>query len=671
MAELEKREALQARPPPAIDLTAAFKKFFAARSKSKEPLEDRQLLLATKVLLHLLQYHEDSRTDSAPQNRGPGSEYLQMAMNTLKNGPGRSSKPEDICRFADALYQEIKRQREAAPDNLSVSNLFFSETIPGYVEVLSRYGRPLDGRQALVDCWQEHHEQIGVHPWKHVLQGLAMLQDQDGLRETVKVLDELGILFSAEMRNSVVQTLAKTDNLTFTKEWFDKFLAEYDATSLDTKLDILRQCIRHKDFERGQPILDGLLEEGLEKRSWDMVFLWAAAKGKGIEEIARMMDVMVRREQEKDNPVFPDIETFNGLIRMASENNDSYRAEQYLALAQRRGMELNAETLLMQCDYRLKVGDIDGARYAYKRLQQHEVPLEKDSAILNRLIVTLSDNAAQNYDAIMLYVEEIVDKKGTFEPPTVAVLAQIHLDRQEEFDLIDLFETHVYQYGTADRNVIIDVMMRFCLDRSIQTARVWNAYEVLREVFPELPNDKRLQLMESFFARKRSDMSLHVFGHIRQREVKKLRPDAEAYIRCFEGLGTIRDLESLQLVHNMLKLDAEVEPDTRLLNALMLAYISCGEPRRAMNFWEDIVYSREGPTYSSIQIALHGCELEIFGDRRARGIWARLQRYGVVPTREIYAAYVGALAGHGQAKEAISLVKDTKKVLNMEPDTLM
>ena len=671
MAELDKREALQARPPPAADLAAAFKRFFIDRTRSKEPLEDRQVLLTTKVLLHLLQSHEDFRQDTGFPNRGLGSQHLQMAMDTLKNGPGRSSKTEDLCRFADVIYQEIKRRREAAPNGQGLSKLFFSETIPSYVEVVSRFGRPLDGRQALVDHWQEHHEQIGMQPWKHVLEGLAILQDQERLRETVRVLTELRISLTAELQDSIVQTLAKTNSLATTKEWLDTPLGEEVTTSLDTKLDVLRQCIRHKDFEKGQPILDRLIDEGLEKKTWDIVFLWAAAKGKGIEEITRMMDVMVRREQESENPILPDIETFNGLIRMASENNDSYRAEQYLALAHKRGMELNAETLLMQCDYRLKVGDVDGARHAYRQLQQHEAPLERDAAILNRLIVTLSDNAAQNHDAIMSYVEELTDKKGKFEPPTIAVLAQIHLDRHEEFDLIDLFETHVYQYGTADRNMIIDVMMKFCLDRFIPSARVWNAYEILREVFPELSNDIRLQLMNSFFARKRSDMGLHVFGHIRQREVKALRPDAEAYIQCFAGLGTLKDLESLQLTHNMLKLDSEVEPDTKLTNALMLAYIACDQPHQAMHFWEDIVYSREGPTYNSIQIALHGCELEHMGDRRARDIWAKLKKYQVEVTREIYAAYVGAIAAHGQIKEAISLVKDTKNQLDMEPDTLM
>ena len=665
MAELDKMEALRARPPPASRLAWAFKKFFAVRAKTREPLEDVQVSLTLKTLLHLQQ------ADEGLPDFGLPTIELQLALDTLKNGPGRSQKSEDVRQLAETIYNEIKKRTETAINDAELAKLFTSSTVASYVEVLSRFGNPLDGRQALLDHWKESHERIGMQPWTHVLQNFALLQDNDQLRQTIKILDENGISFTSDLRALIVQTLAKANNLDYTREWYESAFTESLAPSLETKLEVLHLCIRHKAFEWGQPILDGLLEESLDKKTWDIVFMWAGAKGKGIEEIARMMDVMVRRGLESENPIMPDIETFNGLIHMANENNDSYRAEQYLALAQKRGMELNAETYLMQCDYRLKVGDVDGARHAYKKLQEHEVPPEKDIALLNRLIVTLSDDSTRNYDSIMAYVEEVTDRKGKFEPPTVAALAQIHLDRDEAFDLIDLFETHVYQYGTKDRELIIAILVKFCLNRSVSSARVWDAYEILRETFPEVSNIIRLQLMNSFFARRRSDMGLHVFGHIRQREVKELRPDAEAYIQCFAGLGSLKDIESLQLIHNMLKLDAQVEPDTRLFNALMLAYTACDQPNKALYFWEDIVYSREGPTYNSIQIALHACELETFGDRRARDIWAKLQKYQVEVSREMYAAYLGAIAGHGLVKEVIQLVNETKTQIGSGPDTLM
>ena len=665
MAELDKMEALRARPPPATELADAFKKFFAIRAKTGEPLEDVQISLTMKVLLHL------QKADEGLPDFGLPTDKLQMALDTLKNGPGRSQKSEDVRQFAGAIYNEIKRRRENSTEDAELTKRYISETIPSYVEVLSRYGTPLKGRQVLLDHWKGFREQIGIEPWKHVLQGLAINQDNDQLRQTVRTLVDHDILFTSDLRALVVQTLAKTNNLSYTREWYDFSPTETSSLPLETKLEVLKLCIRHKAFEWGQSILDELLEKGLAKSTWDMVFLWAAAKGKGIEEISRMMDVMVRREKKSEISIMPDIETFNSLIRMANENNDSYRAEQYLALAQKRGVDLNAETYLMQCDYRLKVGDVDGARHAYRKLQEYEVPPDRDVAILNRFIVTLSKESTPNYNSIMSYVEELIDRKGKFEPPTVAALAQIHLERNEAFDLIDLFETHVYQYGTKDRNRIMDILVKFCLDRSKQSARVWDAYEILRETFPEVSNDIRLQLMNSFFARKRSDMGLHVFGHIRQREVKELRPDAEAYIQCFAGLGSLKDLESLHLIHNMLKLDSQVEPDTRMFNALMLAYTACDQPTRALDFWNDIVYSREGPTYNSIQIALHACEIEPFGDRTAREIWSKLQRYQIDVSREVYAAYLGAIAGHGQIKEVIRLVNETKAQIDSDPDTLM
>lgn len=130
-------------------------------------------------------------------------------------------------------------------------------------------------------------------------------------------------------------------------------------------------------------------------------------------------------------------------------------------------------------------------------------------------------------------------------------------------------------------------------------------------------------------------------------------------------------MKSLQLVHNMLKLDTEIEPNTRLYNGLMLAYTACGNPSRALEFWNDIVHSREGPTYNSIQIALQACEVASFGDESARDIWLRLTRFGIKVTKGIYAAYVGALAGQGQLKECIELVEKAEAEIGEKPDALL
>ena len=120
-----------------------------------------------------------------------------------------------------------------------------------------------------------------------------------------------------------------------------------------------------------------------------------------------------------------------------------------------------------------------------------------------------------------------------------------------------------------------------------------------------------------------------------------------------------------------MKLDTEIEPNTQLYNALMLAYTGCGMPLTAQGFWEEIVHSREGPSYASIQLALMACEKSPFGERAARDIWGRLKKFEIEVTREIYAAYVGSLAGHNLFGECVKLINDAEKEAGCKPDALL
>jgi len=176
--------------------------------------------------------------------------------------------------------------------------------------------------------------------------------------------------------------------------------------------------------------------------------------------------------------------------------------------------------------------------------------------------------------------------------------------------------------------------------------------------------------MHEFFARKRSDMATHVFGHMRQSPFPHRRPTTGTYTQCLEGIAKSADNNSLEIVHNMLKLDSEVEPDTRLHNALMMAYSACGQSDRSLGFWDDIVYSREGPTYDSICIALRACQLTPFGERHARDIWGRLQRFEIEVTKEIYEAYVAVLARQGLVTESTELLGKMEDEVGCKPDAI-
>ena len=633
-----------------------------ARRKSPLPLEDIQASLAMVTFEHL------QKTNSDEAGFGLSIEDLQTALKVLVYG---RTGPESGARqqLARLLFAELILRRDSYGAEGSCAD-FCNKAVTPFIQIMTYCGESSTARETLERYWQSDLEQAGHLPWKFVLKGFAKEQNDEELLRTVEIMQEHGVPFDNKVHQSIVVTFTQLNDLLRTKRWYMHPIADGSRPTSRTNVSVLRLCLLHKDFEWGQSIFETVLERQPDKESWDVILQWAAAKGKGVDEIDRMMEVMVRRNEKQGSKSRPNIETINGLIELANAENDSYTAERYVALAQKWNIHLDARTFLLQLDYRLKSGDVDGARSAYTQLQAYDIPDNNDVPLVNKLILALCYARRLDYGAIMGYVEDLSERKARFEPETVSALCIVHLNHNELHDMIDLLQTHAFHYGMGQRACIRDVLVDFCLDRSNATSRAWDAYSILRQIFSETGTNVRLKLMNEFFGRGRSDMAMHVFGHMRQQAIHEKRPDTNAYSQCLEGIANSRDLGSLETVHNMLKLDSEVEPDTKLYNALMLAYTACGEPRRSLEFWDDIVYSREGPTYDSIRIALKACEVAPFGERKARDIWGRLQRFEIEVNKEIYEAYIGALAGQAMFKETVQLINEMEAHIGYPPDAL-
>ena len=666
MIDLSNLLAMRVRPPPPAQLAQAFNDFFRTRDKNPVPVEQIQVEHAMRTFQHL----ETSYTEA--KDFGLTSEDLRMAMKALVHKPS-DNRFEAHNKFARMLFEEVRARKDSgAQEGVEAFNQIFYR----FIKVLVQSGDSLYARDLIEEYWHSHldnydHDSSRSH-WKRVLQGFASEGNDEELLRTVDIMKGYGVSFDAQAHQAITIFYARKGDVEQTQKWYKHPIVGDKPPTSHTDAAVLQLCIQQNDLTWGQDIFKSLFtKDPRDKKTWNIILQWAAAMGKGVDEIERMMEVMVRRNEEKGSNVRPDIGTINALIELANSRNDPYTAERYVALGQKWNLALDAQTYLLQLEYRIKVGDISGAMLAYTRLQAEEVLDNKDYPLINKLIVALCSLQHQDYDAIMRLVEDLNERKARFEPETVSALALLHLRREELPDLVDLLRTHTFHYSLGQRAAIRDIFVDFCLDRSNSVARAWDAYCILREVFSETDTDIRTRLMGEFFSRRRSDMACHVFGHMRQQAISKRRPNISIYVACFEGIAKAADLQSLEMVHNMLKLDSEIEPDTKLHNALMLAYTACGEPDRSLGFWEDIIHSREGPTYNSIKIALRACEAQPFGDRQAREIWARLKKFEVEVTKEIYAAYIGALAGQALFEECAISVNEAEAEIGSPPDALM
>ena len=673
MLKLHQRLRIGARTPGPAELAQAFGDFFRWHLKQVYALEDSEVNHVIATYNHLRESYKEEK------EFGLSDEVLRLALEKMFMVPDDASRHEAHLQFAELLFEELLQRRGRASDE-EKPEVLGNKDMTGFIRILSQCGHPRRARSLIEENWRTmkaHNDPCAL--WLWVIEGFAKERATDEILNTIDIMQNYGLVFKPRVHQCIVSYYAQRHDVEFTKKWYEHPIADGEPPTKKTIRSVLRLCIEQDELQWGDRIFKSMVENSLKTLGdWSIVFQWALAQGKSIDEIERMMNVMVRRSGEKEVALKPDSKIINGLIRTAMIKNDAYLAERCVTLGYRWGVTPDALTYLYQLEYRINVGDLDGAQTAYQQLQQQDMEEPQNSAavpklasVLNKLVRARCAQRRPDFEAVMRLVEDMKIQMATFETETVCALARIHLQRAGWQDLIDLINTHVLPHGLKQRASVRDVLVDFCLSTPQTLSRTWETYNILRHLFPELDVHTRTKFMNVFFERGRSDMACHVFGHMRQQDVRNARPTIDTYVACFEGIGRAGDKESLEMVHNMLKLDHQIDPNTYLYSGLMLAFIGCGEPDLGLQFWEEIVKSREGPTYRSIEIALRACREGPDCDQEAREIWKRLKRYKVELSKEICVGYIGALASNVHFDECVRLIQEFERVPGYPTDALM
>lgn len=667
MLELDKRIHLIARLPPPKELAAAWNAFIASRQARNTSIEDFH---AVQVLQTLQSVEERNE-----QGQPPWLSHTDLNRALVLVANGRAKLTEIHNKLARVIYQGLQ-------DRLSRSDATDAEMgkkrLTRYAAILCQTGDSLEARGLLQEFWSRHgpEKDPRAGPWSHIIRGFAREDNEKELLRTVEIMEQLSIPLGSSTHEALTSHYAKKDNIEQTKRWFTKSMLNVPKTKHLLWSDesiyriLLEFCLRNDEMEWGRTVLNPGSPRDSQAYLWDAIFRAAAATGRSVDGIDQMISVMVRRGQEDGNEDSrPDILTFNGLIQFSISRDDPYMAERYFALAEKWNVTPNAQTYILQIEYRLRAGDVDGAKAAYAKLRNEKIQDNEDWAIMNKMLQVLSTATTVDRDFIMGVVEDISDRNTVFDADTVLALCTYHLKRDEYFEVVDLLQTYAYQFSTSQRLQIRDLLASFTLDPANDTGRAWDTYMILHQVFDvETRSELRTQIMSTFFDRRRPDLATHVFTRMSRHVRADSRPNVNTYIAALEGIAANQEPEALEVVHNLLKLDTETEPCTKLYNALMLAYTSVDIPWRSLEFWEDIATSEEGPTYESLHIALRACEKAAFGYRKAKQIWEKVKQADIAISRELFASYVGALAGNQLFDDVVELIEKMEDVVGEGPD---
>lgn len=668
MMEYVKKDKMRARVPPPEDVAQALGRFINHKFINRQPFTDTQAELATKSL----RYAMDSGIKLEPGER---SSKGIISHKTLDNASRMLKRMMQVTtashvEFAKLLYDALQ------PASLS----FKTQAALAYVRVLACCGHAQLAREFVSHLPEETAKAEDL--WIEVLRAYSWKDDEARLLDMLNVVRARGIKSRQVPLCMLRFYISSTgDNVDQVQTWFDEWQSlggmeenAHLSSKTRTMEIVLRWCLEHGQLEFGHHVVRQALSHNPPKPVWDAVFVWAAGTGKGADEIDRMLSVMESANKniaDRAKWNIPDIATINALVDLATSKNDPYLAERFIAIGKARDIHPNANTYVLQMKYRLKISDIDGALIAYKNLQSMDLSSNEDVPTVNELIVALCNSKRHDFDTIMNVAADLSDRKARFEPATATALALLHLGRGEMYDVTDLMNTHAYHYSVSERESIRRDLVAYCLYPETPLARVWDAYNVLVEAFDEMPREERTQIMLVFFRRERPDVSVNIFNTMRSHYREDTIPTVDTYVAAFLGAARLRDLDTVEVIHNQLKLDTNINTNTYLLNALIIGYSACGSARRALTFWDDIVASKEGPTYNSIHIALRACENSPFGDVRAERIWAKLRSMSIDLDQALWTSYIAALAGNGNTEKAISTLEEAESKGELEVDAFL
>lgn len=656
MLELDKRIHLIARPPPAPELVTALKAFVESKLAKRQSLEDFHAAQVLQTIENLEERNEEGR---------PAWLNLYMLNSTLILAANGSQKIADVHnRLCRTIFKAMQQRVEAGEQQDLATE---EKRLVIYISVLCRSGHAVEARDVLEAFWQRtagsNSGQVGA--WARVLRGLSKEDNEAEILRTLQIMERLSIPLTTGVHREMTIFYARRDNVAETKKWFKKEIFRNQIPAQESVYRVILEfCLRNKEMEWSQNALQSDLDETAEQHTWDAIFQAAAATGKSVEEIDRMMGVMTRRSQSSGN-----ISTVNALMEYAISKSDPYMAERYFGLATKWNLKPNAQTYILQVQYRLSAGDLDGAKSAYARLREQHINDNEDWSIMNQLIQALASHPQADHEAIMGLVDDLSERKTTFPAETVSTLSVYHLQRDEYFEVVDLLQTYAYQFSTSQRTQLRDQLSTVTLDPKTDISRAWDTYMIFHQVFDlETKRDIRNAVMTRFFERGRPDLATHVFSRMSNHVRADTRPDTDTYVRALEGIALNSEPEALEVVHNLLKLDTDIEPSTRLYNALMLAYTACDAPWRSLEYWEDISRSREGPSYNSLIIAFQACEKTAFGFRNARAIWEKLEQADIEISRDLFAAYIGALSGNHLFDDVVAMLARMEQIVGHGPD---
>ncbi|KAE8145415.1 hypothetical protein BDV25DRAFT_164744 [Aspergillus avenaceus] len=658
MSDLTRSMQDRSRGPTDSILAKAFQDFFAARADAPGVITGFQARLLIVTWKHLRA--RENEMEPEDWQLIFTAENLENILFVLSQAKCLPESRDVIQRLARYVFSELCADHGFGPNHIGRPALI------AYIHIQALNGNPEGARHVVEKFWNRLRK-TNPSPWLTVMKGFAMNEDRHLLRRTTKILHNYGVTFDPSSHEELIKMLIEQDLPAAVKIMYECPLFDGQEPTFATKETVIKYAILHSETAWAEPIQKSLCQMPITD-TIGITLLWEAAHGQGAAAVAEKVRLLVASNPEMKSSL--NVKCINNLLEYANFIKDPQLAAEYAALLSQWNLQPDAQTRLLRLESHIQAINVEETLKCVQDLYDINDTAHEDLSLMNKLItmLCLSGQGDALFEQISSFLDPLFENNARLEPETLAALTHMLLHRHDWEGVSELLRPRLASYDDEGRSKIRKALTNFILDLDHNGADAWEAYGLLQLGFPEASVSTRTDIMISFYKRNRSDLAYLVFGHMRQTEDFSRRPKPDTYTKCFRWIARTRDAEHLVLVHNMLKLDVEVDLNTKLLNGLMLAYAACDMPEKSMEVFRQILQSDEGPTHKTISIFFKLCEKHHNGAHEAMRMMEKVKLLEIEVDRRLYTAYIEALAAQCEFDLAIEAVDKMQSETGYSPN---
>lgn len=669
--ELRRSKMENLRRPPFNSVCKGFQDFIGARLKDPGVLTDYHV----KCLLTAWEYirHHQRLSNGKEWQIISTHEFLESILYVLSHATCHADSHHTVRTLAHNVYYCLATSldSEESLDGIGCDALL------AYIRILALYGNPVHAERLTMDYWGKLKCSPGFEsqesPWLWVIKGFALKHDRTRVENLIATLAlEYDYVVTPLLHERLVEALIAQDRVHPAKMLYSIPLPMDGKQTVPCQIAVSKASIMNGDIAFAEKILQPHLSAP-NSQTRDVLLLMEAAKGSNASALTQKLE----RWSKKDSSIRDDLSVscVNNLMRYANSISNSKLAVEYSDLISKWNLEALPDTvLLLKLESVIQASDIQGALELLRSLEvtggYTDLSLSMRYQLIKLLCQAPNDDAA--YDQVSNLLDPLIEDNVHLEAETLAALTWVLAIRHKWDGLAELLRPRLSSYSLADeRPLIRTALLNFIHKKDEWTTNTWQCYQLLRHAFPDTSTENWVAIMNLFFERKDTQKGCHVFMHMRHANRLDLHPTAETYTACFVGLSRDGNREDVKLIRNMLRLDVNIELNTRLRNALMLALISCGSPTQAMDEFRDILRSDEGPSQNTLPIFFRACESLPDGVHEAQKMAQKIQALEIPMDRTLCLAYVRVFAVQAKHNLLVQALDEIDSKFGLSPDSNM